>query len=100
MGPVSDSTYTSRCLGRRSKKRTLGERSVIGYRTVVRSESGRDDSILHLKTPRIHLEYSGFICKQLKKWIKNGAVVLIGCKSKLSNWKVLLHHICPISIEP
>ena len=98
--PVSNPVYTSRCLGRRSKKRTLGRRSVIGYRTVVKSVSGRDDSILHLKTPRIHLEYSGFICKQLQKWIKNGTVVMIGCKSKLANWKDYVHHICPISIEP
>lgn len=97
--PVSNPEYTSRCLGRRARKRTLGPQSIIGYRTVVKADFGRDDSILHLKTPRVHLEFSGYICKQLKKWILNGTVVLIGAKNQLVHWKSFLHHICPISIE-
>ena len=98
--PVSNAEYTARCLGRRARKRTLGPKSVIGYRTLVRAERGRDDTILHLKTPRVHLEYSGFIFKQLKKWITKGVVTLIGLKSQLVQWKNHVFHICPISIEP
>ena len=98
--PVSNADYTARCLGRRTQKRKLGPKSIIGYRTLVKAPQGRDDKILHLKTPRVHLEYSGTISKQLKKWISNGAVVPLGRKSNLGSWKERIFHINPLSVEP
>ena len=97
--PTSNPVYTARCLGRRPQKRKLGPKSIIGYRTVIRAPFGRDEPILHLKTPKVHLEYSGTIYKQLKKWILNGAVVPIGMKNEIPVWRSKVYHINPLSVE-
>ena len=97
--PVTNATYTARCLGRRSKKRFLGAKSVIGYRTLVKSARGRDDKILYIKTPRVHMEYATTIFKELKKWILNGAIIPLGLKNELVNWKSYMFHNNPSSLE-
>ena len=96
---VTNPEYTARCLGRRARKRLLGPKSVIGYRTLVKAIRGRDDKMMYIKTPRVHLQYAKTIYKELRKWILNGAIVPIGMKSELVNWKSFMFHNCPGSLE-